>query len=238
MPTRTRPDLRSLPAWGITITGDEGRPGEEGSTRQFLAFNANVWNAGPSPLVVDGFRREGEDLMDAYQYFYDAKGRQTGWARTGTIEYDVRDGHEHWHFTDFASYQLLGAGRKLVVRSQKEAFCLAPTDAIDLTVTGARWKPNSTGLETACGDRSSMAIRETLDVGWGDTYAQYVPGQSFDITGLPDGTYYIQVIANPDRRLYERSLSNNMSYRRVILDTTADGFRTVTVPPHQLIDAP
>jgi hypothetical protein len=237
VPDGTRRDLRSLPAWGIAITSEE-RPGAASAPRQFLAFNANAWNAGPSPLVVDGFRREGEDLMDAYQYFYDASGRQTGWARAGTLEYDVRDGHEHWHFTDFASYRLLGADRKLVVRSQKEAFCLAPTDGIDLTVTGAQWKPRSTGLETACGDKSSMAIRETVDVGWGDTYAQYVPGQSFDITDLPDGTYYIQVVANPDRRLYERSTRNNVSYRKVVLGTAVGGARTVTVPPHYGVDAP
>jgi len=83
-----------------------------------------------------------------------------------------------------------------------------------------------------------MAIRETLDVGWGDTYAQYVPGQSFDITDLPDGTYYIQVVANPDRRLYERSTRNNVSYRKVVLGTAVGGARTVTVPPHYGVDAP
>ena len=46
------------------------RPGKD-----YLAFSANVWNAGPAPLVVDGFRSPGKDLMDAYQYFYDADGQ-------------------------------------------------------------------------------------------------------------------------------------------------------------------
>lgn len=41
-----KPDLRSLPAWGIAITdGEDGDvPGKD-----YLAFSANVWNAGPAP---------------------------------------------------------------------------------------------------------------------------------------------------------------------------------------------
>jgi hypothetical protein len=235
VPAGPKPDLRSLPAYGIQVTSGEDETGTP-AEGDYLAFAADVWNAGPSRLTVDGFRRPGTGLMDAYQYFYDTKGEQVGWAPTGTLEYDTRDGHSHWHFTDFARYSLLAADKKEVVRSGKEAFCLAPTDAIDLTVKGANWKPASTGLGSACGDASSLAIRETLDVGWGDTYEQFRPGQSFEITGLPNGTYWIQVLANPDNRLYERSRSNNTSLRKVVLGGTP-GARTVTVPPYQGIDA-
>ncbi|HEY8986000.1 MAG TPA: protein-lysine 6-oxidase, partial [Streptomyces sp.] len=94
-----KPDLRSLPAWDIQITdGEDGdAPGKD-----YLAFSANVWNAGPAPLVVDGFRKPGAELMDSYQYFYDAAGKQIGYTPAGTMEWDPRIGHEHWHFTDFA----------------------------------------------------------------------------------------------------------------------------------------
>src|SRR3954466_5293935 len=57
--------------------------------------------------------------MDAYQYFYDAAGNELGYAPTGTMQGDARDGHHHWHFTDFARYQLLDASGKLAVRSGK-----------------------------------------------------------------------------------------------------------------------
>jgi hypothetical protein len=234
VPAGARPDLRALPAWGIEVTGPE-EPGEEGG--QQLAFSANVWNAGPSPLVVDGFRRPGTNLMDAYQYFYDRDGEQVGFVHTGTLEFDEREGHHHWHFTDFARYRLLKADQQEAVRSGKEAFCLAPTDSVDLTVKGANWKPGSTGLSTACGEATSLAIRETLDVGWGDTYSQSLPGQAFDLADLPNGTYYIEITANPDGRLHERSRANNVSLRKVILGGSP-GARTVQVPPHEGIDAP
>ncbi|MCX4699261.1 lysyl oxidase family protein [Streptomyces sp. NBC_01373] len=229
-----KPDLRSLPAWDIAITdGEDGDvPGKD-----YLAFSANVWNAGPAPLVVDGFRSPGKDLMDAYQYFYDADGKQVGYTPTGTMEWDPRAGHEHWHFTDFASYRLLSEDQTKEVRSGKEAFCLANTDAVDYTVKNANWKPYNTDLSTACGEQNSISVREVLDVGSGDTYTQYRPGQSFDVTDLPNGTYYIQVIANPENRLQETNTANNVALRKVVL-AGEPGARTVTVPPHDLIDAP
>ncbi|MEU4393229.1 lysyl oxidase family protein [Kribbella sp. NPDC023855] len=235
VPKGPKPDLRSVPAWGIQIG-----PGEQGTpeaNRDYLAFSATVWNAGPSPLVLDGFRQKGKDLMDAYQYFYDANGKEIGHQNTGTLEWDPREGHTHWHFTDFARYSLLNAKQTEVVRSQKEAFCLAATDAIDYTVKNANWKPSNTDLHTACGSQSSLSVREVLDVGSGDTYAQFRPGQSFDVTNLPNGEYFIEVKANPENRLVEASTSNNVALRKVILGGTLH-HRTVKVPPVGLIDAP
>ncbi len=48
-----------------------------------------------------------------------------------------------------------------------------------------------------------------LGTGWGDTYGQYLPGQSFDITKVKNGIYYIQTIANPDKKLGEANYDNN-----------------------------
>ncbi|WP_326704613.1 MULTISPECIES: lysyl oxidase family protein [Streptomyces] len=232
VPDVPKPDLRSLPAYGITVSdGYEDVPGKD-----YLAFSANVWNAGPAKLVVDGFRSPGKELMDAYQYFYDAKGKQVGYTPTGTMEWDPRPGHEHWHFTDFASYRLLKADQKETVRSGKEAFCLANTDAVDYTVKNANWHPGNTDLSTACGQENSISVREVLDVGSGDTYTQDLPGQSFDITDLPNGTYYIQVLANPENRLKETNHKNNSALRKVVLGGKK-GARTVKVPAHHLVNA-
>ncbi|MFC8275820.1 lysyl oxidase family protein [Streptomyces sp. NPDC057271] len=232
VPDVPKPDLRSLPAYGITISdGYEDVPGKD-----YLAFSANVWNAGPAQLVVDGFRSPGKAKMDAYQYFYDAKGKQVGYTPTGTMEWDPRPGHVHWHFTDFASYRLLKADKKETVRSGKEAFCLANTDAVDYTVKNANWHPYNTDLATACGQENSISVREVLDVGSGDTYTQDLPGQSFDITDLPNGTYYIQVLANPENRLKETNTANNSALRKVVLGGKP-GKRTVKVPAHDLVNA-
>ncbi len=227
-PASTRPDLQALPAWGMgvevdDVTGDD-----------FLTFGATVWNHGPAPLTVEGFRRPGTNVMDAYQYFY-RDGVAVGRAKAGTMVYDARPGHEHWHFKQFATYTLLDATKSTIVRSEKEAFCLAPTDAIDLSAPGAVWRPDDIGLHTICGGQTSLWVRETLPSGWGDTYFQYLPGQSFDISGLPNGTYFIEVTANPTHRLSETNTSNNSQLRKVILKGRP-GHRTVVVPPWHGID--
>ncbi len=116
------------------------------------------------------------------------------------------------------------------MRSEKEGFCLAPTDAIDMTVPRADWVPYSTGLATACGTQQSVWVREVLPTGWGDTYVQTLPGQSFDITDLPNGTYYIEIQANPTGVLYERDTTNDIQLRQVTLGGSR-GDRTVVAAP-------
>jgi hypothetical protein len=217
-PVGPMPDLRSLPAFGIRISGNGN----------FLQFSATVWNAGNSPLVVDGFRRADEDIMDAYQYFVDADGNQVGYQQVGTMEWDSRETHQHWHFHDFARYRLLNEDRTGVVRSRKEAFCLANTDAVDYTVPGADWQPENTDLHTACGDYDALSIREVLSAGSGDTYAQYRAGQSFDLRNIPNGVYLIAVEANPVGKLVESSTTNNLALRKVTIGGVY-GARTVKV---------
>ena len=75
-----RAEGRSRTSAGARV-GYRGPPAtkEPDAQKDFLAFAANVWNAGPSQLVLDGFRQQGKDLMDAYQYFYDANGKQVGY---------------------------------------------------------------------------------------------------------------------------------------------------------------
>lgn len=212
------PDLIALPSQYIDAVVDE-------RGKDVLVFNATAWNKGPGPLVVEGFRRRGQDLMDAYQYLYE-NGKVAAKLDAGTLEFDSRDGHDHWHFTDFARYRLLDEHKATVVRSRKEAFCLAPTDAIDLTVPNAQWNPGSTGLHSACGGPSAIWIREILDVGWGDTYHQSVPGQSFNISDLPNGIYYVEVTANPHHNLREVTGTNNIAYTRIRIGGSP-GARTV-----------
>jgi hypothetical protein len=232
-----RPDLRSLPAFSISVMkgkdlGKEDDPAR--AEREYLTFAASTWNAGPAPLVVEGFRRPGSDVMDAYQYFYSGS-RESSYRKVGTMAYHAAPEHDHWHFLDFAQYNLLDAKGKQVLRSGKQAWCLAPTDSVDLTLRGAAWNPGATGLFSTCGQRGALSIREALPVGWADTYGQYQVGDAFDITAVPNGRYQIQVVANPAKRLLETSTSNNTSLRTVIL-SGAKGARTVTVPPHQGID--
>jgi len=74
-----------------------------------------------------------------------------------------------------------------------------------------------------------------MPIGWGDTYFQLLAGQSFDITHVPNCTYYIEIIANPEKALRESNMGNDISLRRVILGGRP-GHRTVRVPAWHGID--
>jgi hypothetical protein len=225
-PQSILPDLRALPSWGIGVNRNRGR--------DFLAFGSTVWVAGASPLVVEGFRRQDSEVMDAFQYFYQ-DGEPVARAPVGELKFDTRRGHHHWHFKQFARYRLLDSDKTAQVRSRKESFCLASTDAIDLSLAHAEWTPEQLGVDTACGFSESIWVRETLPVGWGDTYFQFVRGQSFDITGLSNGTYFIEVTGNPTGELHEQNTDNNTRLRRVIL-RGRPGARRVRVPAWHGID--
>ncbi len=219
-PSDNLPDLRSLPAFGIRTQSRHGK--------DLLAFGANLWVGGASLLDIEGFRRADEPLMDAYQYFYDGS-TVVGKAPVGTMEYDVRHGHHHWHLLQFGRYRLLDSANDKVAKSKKQSWCIVPTDPIDLSLDGAERRPYQTGLDSACGGEDALWIRETLPVGWGDTYYQSRAGQAFDITDVPNGTYSISVEANPTGELFESDTTNNQSLREVVLSGRA-GHRKVCVP--------
>ena len=213
------PDLRSLPSFAIDLN----------PKRTQLRFAATVWNAGSSALVLDGFRNSGDQsVMDTYQYFFDAQGKQTGYQQVGSMKYHDAN-HDHWHYEDFAEYSLVDADKKTVGVSKKISFCLANTDPVDLTVPGADWMQGPDDLGSMCGDDSALSVRQQLSAGHGDTYMQYRAGQAISVKDLPNGTYYLKVHANPFGRLVESDATNNVSYRRIRLVGKA-GERRVEVP--------
>jgi hypothetical protein len=220
----TVPDLAALPAWGIRVRHRRGT--------DLLQFTASPWNAGPAPFVIEGFRREGEDVMDAYQYFYDTAGKVVGRARVGTMKYHAGSGHDHWHFLQFARFDLLDSSKQQVVKSGKQGFCLVPTDAVDLTVERAALRPWDLGRETVCGGPGVVWVREVLPAGWADTYTQAVGGQAFNITNVPNGTYFVSVTVNPLGKVHQTSTDNDVALRRIRLGGKP-GARTVTVSPFQ-----
>ncbi len=182
-------------------------------------------------LDVEGFRVNGSSTMRAYQYFWH-DGLAVGRERVGTMGFS---GYNHWHFKQFAQYRLLNAKKNLVLRSQKEGFCIGASDPINLLLPRASWNPGNLEISNDCSQESALWTQEMLPVGWGDTYFQFLPGQSFNITNLPNGKYFIQIIANPGHQLHETSTRNDTSLREIIVGGTA-GHRTVRVPAYFGID--
>ena len=224
----TVPDLSALPAWAIS-TNHRG-------TNDYLSFASTGWNAGPAPMVVEGFRAGAAETMDAFQYFYDADGNPISRAPVGTFQFDHRGGHHHWHFLQFVRYSIIDAATNEVVQSFKQSFCLAPTDSIDLTVPGAIYLPYLPSMSSVCGGEEARWLREALPAGWGDTYFQSVAGQAFNITKVPNGSYKIRVTMNPLGLLKEATTSNNVEDRDILLFGRLGARQVIAQPWHGISD--
>jgi hypothetical protein len=135
-----------------------------------------------------------------------------------------RGSHHHFHFEDFAHYKLRavapGGGPGDVVREgSKAGFCPGRLRDCPAVPPDRPPFPHYTECYPVGG----------ISVGWGDLYDQTIDFQWIDVTGLPNGQYYLESIADPDDRLLESDESNNTT--RVLInvivpklgDATGDG---------------
>jgi hypothetical protein len=100
--------------------------------------------------------------------------------------------HGHYHVTGYAEYRLVD-GSGTVVTGHKQAFCLM--DSIPI-VEGVPGKYH-------CGNQGITA-------GWADVYARYLDCQWIDISGVPTGTYTLEIEVNPDGVIEELDVTNNL----------------------------
>ena len=196
--TAQYPDLRTLAPSDLrfdTVT-------YLGVTRQVLRFSNTVWNAGQGPLELRG-TPDGTSVVT--QRIFDDAGAFTDVA-VGN-DFTFHPGHNHFHFEDFAEYELwtkssydawVASGRNVGQAQKvgnKTTFCVMDTDRVQ-SLPGAP----SRAVYSQCG--TSI---QGLSVGWGDTYGWSLPEQWIDLGGafLPNGSYVLRSIADPRNKLHE-----------------------------------
>ena len=133
---------------------------------------------------------------------------------SGVLHYHDQGSHHHFHFEDFAQYNLravtAGNGVGEVVRSGgKAGFCLRDSFAYDRNLPGA---PQGVVYGDECYPTSGISV------GWADYYGADLDFQWIDITGLPPGQYWLESIADPDNKLLEANETNNTTRILVTLN--------------------
>jgi hypothetical protein len=105
--------------------------------------------------------------------------------------------HGHWHFEQFAQYDLLGTNGNIVATGHKVGFCLGDVNPWSPTAKPKRF-------DCALGNKN-----QGIQVGWADVYTEDLACQYIDITGVPAGDYILELIVNPDNLIAESNTGNN-----------------------------
>jgi hypothetical protein len=195
------PDLRPLPSPFILV---DFVP-INGETHYVLRFDATIWNAGQGPLELHG---ESTPEHAAFQRIYSESGSYIDQSVSGGFVFF--EPHQHWHFENFAEYQLwpkddfdrwLSTGRQQgqpewqgsKTTGQDESFCIRDSDQVESL-------PGSPAAPTYNVCNQDL---QGISVGWGDTYPLSLPEQWIDLgeADLPDGLYVLRVVADPLRVL-------------------------------------
>jgi hypothetical protein len=197
------PDLRTLPARNVRFDIET----IDGTTHHVLRFTTIIWNAGQGPLELRGDNSTGRTLV--YQRIYDDGGR---FAEALVGEFTYHETHNHWHFENFARYELWtrtefdewqASGRQAgwprwlgsKTTGHGESFCIRDSRRV-VPLNGS---PESRGYRDCGQDLQGVSV------GWADSYPYYLPEQWIDLgqERLPQGDYVLRLIADPQNLLYE-----------------------------------
>jgi hypothetical protein len=108
--------------------------------------------------------------------------------------------HNHYHLKGYAQLRVLDGTGQVVASGKKESFCIADSN------------PPPGG-----GTQFYHCAFQGLSVGWGDEYGAGTSCQYIDVTGVPPGSYILEVTLNPDRIIAESDYTNNVGRVEITL---------------------
>lgn len=197
------PDLQVIvPADKISIEG-------AGNTRQ-LQYTHDTFNAGPGPLVIQPALNSASGNYQGSQYIY-SYNSSDAWPlneRTpvaGAFIFHSEHGHFHFPLVTFGLYDTSGANGEPgnpIALSEKNGFCITDSFIHDPSLPHA----GETGSFGSCSDPTSL---RGIHIGAVDEYDKTDPGQSINIGNLPDGTYWLRVLADANNYFAETDKTNN-----------------------------
>lgn len=142
----------------------------------------------------------------------------------GSIAYDRRPGHEHFHFDDYVRYALLKkvegepdpAKWHIIGEGSKASFCIwdlgwCRNDLKNCAdQRGKTYRSDQLPNYGLGAYRGCDAHLQGLAVGGTDLYGENYEGQSLELPkGLPNGNYWLWIVIDPANKLRESNKANN-----------------------------
>jgi hypothetical protein len=186
-------------------------------------------NRGRYPLDVTAVPDAGfPQTADAYQCVAWVTERVCQERRiVGTFVFHSHPSHNHYHFIDFALYELrhLDENRLpdmspggLVAPGVKASFCLIDSHRDEGSAPPHPAYSMAYPLYFSCA--ATGAGVQGISPGWADTYRRGTEGQQIPIEVVPDGDYAVVVISDPKNHLAEASEDDNVAFQRIRLRGT------------------
>lgn len=117
--------------------------------------------------------------------------------------FELSNCHRHFHFRNYATYELLSADRTQTWLSAKHGFCMIDVTPWNNNDGGvSSWVYRSCGRPTFAGF-AAIPGNQGISVGYADTYNKWLGGQYFVLDGgngrpvVPPGNYIIRIHVNP-----------------------------------------
>jgi hypothetical protein len=135
------------------------------------------------------------------------------------------DCHGHWHFDDFARYELRPRGLPAaIVAGQKRAFCVQDSQPFTTVLRRCAVDADCAGRGRCGANRTCRydCAHQGIQVGFGDYYPRTLDCQWLDVTDVPPGVYEVAVLLNPARVLPESDFDDNLATVGVTIDGPSD----------------
>jgi hypothetical protein len=188
---------------------------EEGA-RLCLRFDQILANIGEGPMELRFSVPAGTTpaTTNAFQRIYGSSGAPTDYQDQLAGQMEFHPVHNHYHFRSFGQTSLWKvdpSGAHLLRSGRKVSFCLADTllDAWGQKGDGPRTYIAPDCLLPAYTSGGLDFFLQGITRGWADVYDWYLPDQYIDVSGVADGVYVLQTVADPDNSLVEADNSNN-----------------------------
>ena len=182
----------------------------------YLRLSNGTANVGVGKFHVYGGADNGDGTQDVWQRVFNDDGTFTDYLASKFV---YHPSHGHIHLEAWASYRLRevlpgdGVGA-IVAEGEKTSFCILDLGVFDTSLPNY----NPSGEFFSCSSQT-----QGLSVGWVDVYSSGLSGQEINITGVPEGVYWLESVVDPDGNFIEADLSNNVARVKVTIGNTDPG---------------
>ncbi len=193
---------------------------QEAQKQHRLMFTTGLANVGDGPMELAPTTSLSDPrvLVGANQNFYDGQTNQSGsllCKRSLEDVFTFHPEHNHWHLIGVNGFEVRPAlddgsrgnwNTTQIIGSLKESFCLIDYVKMDDDQLEAF------GITLPRREYFDCFGVHGISTGWVDYYHHATHGQYVDITGAPEGIYYLMLTANPNKDFVEKNYENNRSW--------------------------